>query len=82
MPSLYIDLWAGKTQSEVYFLNGAVARIARQLQIPAPVNAVLSELVESKTLEIRSRKFKSIQKAELIRKICEWKNLNDSSYLG
>lgn len=38
MPSFYIDLYAGKQQSEVEFLNGAVCRYAKQKGIPVPVN--------------------------------------------
>ena len=38
MPSFYIDLYAGRLQSEVEFLNGAVCRYAKQKGIPVPVN--------------------------------------------
>ena len=43
LPSLHIDLYAGRKQSEVIFLNGAVARIAKEQGISAPVNTVLTE---------------------------------------
>ncbi len=44
MPSLQIALRAGKP-SEVNWLNGAVVRHARQLQVPAPVNGALTEML-------------------------------------
>jgi 2-dehydropantoate 2-reductase len=43
MPSLQIDLCSGKTQSEVCWLNGAVARYGRHWQVPTPVNQQLTE---------------------------------------
>lgn len=41
MPSLYLDLMRHRQGSEVEFLNGAVARQARELGMGAPVNEVL-----------------------------------------
>jgi 2-dehydropantoate 2-reductase len=41
MPSLYLDLIQGKPQSEVDFLNGAVARHAQSLEVRVPVNEAL-----------------------------------------
>jgi len=46
MPSLQIALSGGKP-SEVNWLNGAVARHARQLHIPAPVNSALTDLLSA-----------------------------------
>jgi 2-dehydropantoate 2-reductase len=43
MPSLYLDLQAGRGKSEVGWLNGAVARAGKRLGAPAPVNALLAE---------------------------------------
>ena len=43
MPSLHIDLHQGKSQSEVIFLNGAVSRFGKQVQVPTPVNDTYSE---------------------------------------
>lgn len=45
MPSLHIDLYAGRKQSEVVFLNGAVARFAAKLGLHAPVNEMLSRIL-------------------------------------
>ena len=46
MPSLQIALSGGKP-SEVNWLNGAVARHARQLHIRAPVNTALTDLLSA-----------------------------------
>lgn len=43
MPSFYIDLHAGRKQSEVEFLNGAIVRKADELGIPVPVNRAYYE---------------------------------------
>lgn len=45
MPSLYLDLEAGRSRSEVAVLNGAVARVAATLGVPAPVNDGLACLL-------------------------------------
>lgn len=45
MPSLHIDLYAGKKQSEVVFLNGAVVRFAEKYGLEAPVNQELTEVL-------------------------------------
>jgi len=45
MPSLHIDLQAGRTRSEVEFLNGAVVRYGKKAGIPTPVNRVLTEIL-------------------------------------
>ncbi len=46
LPSLHIDLYAGKKQNEVVFLNGAVVRFAKANGLSAPVNTVLSQTLE------------------------------------
>ena len=43
LPSLYLDLTAGRRQSEVVHLNGAVARYGRSVNVPTPVNYVLTD---------------------------------------
>jgi 2-dehydropantoate 2-reductase len=43
MPSLHIDLHSGRPRSEVTWLHGAVARHGARVNVPAPVNRVLSE---------------------------------------
>ena len=43
MPSFYIDLHNGRGQSEVDYLNGAVARYAVQCSRAAPVNRFLNQ---------------------------------------
>jgi len=44
-PSLHLDLLRGRARSEVEYLNGAVVRAARRLNLPVPVNRVLYELL-------------------------------------
>ena len=45
MPSFYIDLHAGRKESEVEFLNGAVVRYGDSLGIPTPVNHAYYEIL-------------------------------------
>jgi len=45
MPSLYLDLEAGKTKNEVAWYNGAVARAGEAVGVPTPVNRLLSQTV-------------------------------------
>ena len=45
MPSFYIDLHAGRKESEVEFLNGAVVRYGEELGIPVPVNQAYYEVL-------------------------------------
>jgi 2-dehydropantoate 2-reductase len=46
MPSFHIDLHAGRKQSEVVFLNGAVSRFGIKAGIRTPVNDTLNETLE------------------------------------
>ncbi len=43
MPSFHIDLHSGRGRSEVEYLHGAVVRAGRNLGIPTPVNAALTD---------------------------------------
>jgi 2-dehydropantoate 2-reductase len=43
MPSFHIDLYGGRTKSEVEYLNGAVVRFGEKLNIPTPVNRFLND---------------------------------------
>lgn len=43
MPSFHIDLHSGRGQSEVDYLNGAVARFGEKAGVPTPVNRLLTE---------------------------------------
>ena len=49
MPSFHIDLYSGRGQSEVDFLHGAVVRAGRELGIPTPVNALLTDTLVALT---------------------------------
>jgi|HubBroStandDraft_1064217.scaffolds.fasta_scaffold07461_3 2-dehydropantoate 2-reductase len=44
-PSLLLDLRSAKHRTEVEFLNGAVARAAREAGVPAPVNAGFARIL-------------------------------------
>ncbi|MBA4384674.1 MAG: 2-dehydropantoate 2-reductase [Anaerolinea sp.] len=46
MPSFHIDLYSGKTTSEVTFLNGAVSRYASKVGLHSPINDGLCRLLE------------------------------------
>jgi 2-dehydropantoate 2-reductase len=43
MPSFHIDLYAGRGQSEVDFLNGAVVRFGERFKVATPVNRWLTQ---------------------------------------
>ncbi len=43
MPSFHIDLYSGRGQSEVGYLNGAVVRYGEQAGVPTPVNRLLTD---------------------------------------
>lgn len=43
MPSFQIDLYAGRTRSEVTYLHGAVVRAGERLGVPTPINKLLTE---------------------------------------
>jgi len=45
MPSLQIDLEAGRPLSEVEFLNGAVVRFGQKCNVPTPVNQALTTIL-------------------------------------
>ena len=56
MPSFHIDLYGGRGQSEVDYLNGAVARFGETLSIKTPVNRVLTQTLLALTEGILSKK--------------------------
>ncbi|MBN2043722.1 MAG: 2-dehydropantoate 2-reductase [Anaerolineales bacterium] len=47
MPSFYIDMQAGRKQSEVTYLNGAVVRFGEGAGVSTPVNRFLTETLSS-----------------------------------
>jgi 2-dehydropantoate 2-reductase len=49
MPSFHIDLYAGRTKSEVEYLNGAVARYGKKYHVAAPVNQTLTQILMGMT---------------------------------
>lgn len=46
MPSLYLDLVAGRPESEIDVYNGAVVRHGERLGVPTPVNHALTRLLQ------------------------------------
>ena len=49
MPSFHIDLYAGRGQSEVTYLHGAVVRAGQKFGVPTPVNQLLTEMLRDLT---------------------------------
>jgi len=47
MPSFHVDLRGGRGCTEVRWLNGAVVRHGAEVGVPTPVNALLTETLES-----------------------------------
>jgi 2-dehydropantoate 2-reductase len=47
MPSFHIDLHSGRGQTEVRWLNGAVARHGSERGVPTPVNQTLTDTLEA-----------------------------------
>lgn len=47
MPSLHIDLYSGRGQSEVNWLNGAIVRAGLAAGLPTPVNRLLNDTLIS-----------------------------------
>jgi 2-dehydropantoate 2-reductase len=49
MPSFHIDLYSGRNQSEVEYLHGAIVREGKKLNIPTPVNELLTNILVALT---------------------------------
>lgn len=49
MPSFHLDLYAGRKQSEVEFLNGAIVRYGQKQGVLTPVNRFLTETLKGLT---------------------------------
>lgn len=45
LPSFHLDLVSGKSENEVVYHNGSVARIGESLNIPTPVNKALNDIL-------------------------------------
>jgi ketopantoate reductase len=45
MPSLHIDLAAGRNTSEVNVLNGAIVKAGQDINIATPINQTLTEIL-------------------------------------
>lgn len=55
MPSLFLDLQAGKRGSEVGWYNGAIVRKGREIGIHAPVNNLLTDTVQQLAADPQAR---------------------------
>jgi 2-dehydropantoate 2-reductase len=69
MPSFHIDLHSGRGQTEVRWLNGAVARYGAERGVPAPVNQRLTETLEALSAGRLDKAAFRRQPAELLRLI-------------
>lgn len=45
MPSLYLDLDKGKQKNEVEWLNGAIAKRGKEVDVPTPINTMLNHVL-------------------------------------
>jgi 2-dehydropantoate 2-reductase len=52
MPSFHIDLHAGRGKSEVDYLHGAVVRAGAKVNVPTPVNNMLTETLLALTNKV------------------------------
>ena len=55
MPSLFLDLEAGKSENEVGWYNGAVMHKGSQVGVETPVNRLLTEIVQRLASEPQAR---------------------------
>ena len=55
MPSLFLDLEAGKRASEIGWYNGAIVRKGEQVGIETPVNRLLTQTVQQLVAEPQLR---------------------------
>lgn len=69
MPSFHIDLAAGRKQSEVEYLNGAVVRYGEKYHVNTPVNKVLTETLLAMTAGSITREFFAHQPEKLLSQI-------------
>jgi 2-dehydropantoate 2-reductase len=76
LPSFQIDLNQGKKKNEVIYHNGAVARVAREKDIPAPVNTVLTTILLDMMNGKIDRDMFSGKPETLLKAIRQYKQLN------
>ena len=69
MPSFHIDLYAGRTKSEVEYLNGAVARYGKKYNVAAPVNKTLTQILMGMTSGEIAKEEYAHQPAKLLAQI-------------
>ncbi len=69
MPSFHIDLYSGRSKSEVDYLNGAVVRYGRRYHVATPVNQALNEILLALTAGQIPRETYAHQPEKLLAKI-------------
>ena len=57
MPSFYLDLVSGRTNSEVDYLNGAVVRYGEKNRVPTPINTIMKDTLIKLTKKELSTEF-------------------------
>lgn len=66
MPSFQIDLYSGRGQSEVGYLNGAVVHHGEQVGVPTPVNRLLTDTLLALTRGEMPRDAYALQPEKLL----------------
>jgi 2-dehydropantoate 2-reductase len=66
MPSFHIDLYSGRGQSEVDYLNGAVVRFGEKTGVPVPVNHLLNDTLLALTRAELPREVYALQPDKLL----------------
>ncbi len=74
MPSFHIDLHSGREKSEVDYLNGAVVRFGRKLEIKTPVNQWLNQTLLDLTSGTLPLQEYSHQPAKFLDRLCSFIN--------
>ena len=54
-PSMYQDLIKDHRKTEIDYINGAVAQLGKENNIPAPVNAFVTNLIHSKENQLNAQ---------------------------
>jgi 2-dehydropantoate 2-reductase len=66
MPSFHIDLYSGRGQSEVGYLNGAIVRHGGKAGVPTPVNRLLTDTLLALTRGEMPREVYALQPEKLL----------------
>jgi 2-dehydropantoate 2-reductase len=66
LPSFHIDLYSGRGQSEIGYLNGAIVRHGEQVGVPTPVNRLLTDTLQALTRGEVPREMYALQPEKLL----------------